>query len=313
MNGTLAVVVVNYGSSALVESNLGATADDAEPAHVVVVDNYSTPQERDRISELCARRGWDLVAPADNTGFGTGMNIGARRAFELGATELLLLNPDARIDAASVDALRAAVAGPGCIMASPIVRSPDGRVWFGGLDLYLDDGTVRGIRRRADFPSAERIEWLSGACLWITREVWDLVGGFDDGYFLYWEDVDLSARLLAAGGEVVVVRDAVAWHDEGGTHRGADQRSEAKSATYYYYNIRNRMLFAARHLDDSGIRAWSRTSLRAAKAILLRGGRRQFLRPVPPLRAAYRGLRDGRRIAAEAIRAHRTAASAPRA
>lgn len=313
MNGTLAVVVVNYGSSALVDSNLGATADDAAPAHVVVVDNYSTPQERAQITELCARRGWELVAPADNTGFGMGMNAGAMRAFELGATELLLLNPDARIDAASIDVLRAAVAGPGHTMASPIVRSPDGRVWFGGLDLYLADGTIRGTKHRADFPAAERIEWLSGACLWITRDVWDLVGGFDDDYFLYWEDVDLSARLLAAGGEVVVVADAVAWHDEGGTHRGAGQRAEAKSETYYYFNIRNRMLFAARHLDDDGIRAWSRTSLRAAKAILLRGGRRQFLRPVPPLRAAYRGLRDGRRIATEAIRAHGAEPIAPRA
>ena len=303
MNGTLAVVVVNYGSSALVDSNLGATAEDAVPAHVIVVDNFSTAEERGQITALCARRGWDLVAPADNTGFGTGMNAGVRRALELGATELLLLNPDARIDAASIDALRAAVAGAERTMASPVVRSPDGRVWFGGLDLYLADGTIRGIGRRADFPGAERIEWLSGACLWITREVWELIGGFDDEYFLYWEDVDLSARLLAAGGEVVVVPDAVAWHDEGGTHRGAGQRAEAKSETYYYYNIRNRMLFAARHLDDDGIRAWKRTSLRAAKAILLRGGRRQFLRPVPPLRAAYRGLRDGRRIAAEAIRA----------
>ncbi|HWV50854.1 MAG TPA: glycosyltransferase family 2 protein, partial [Microbacterium sp.] len=273
----LAVVVVNYGSSALVDSNLGATVDDAAPAHVVVVDNYSTPGERDRITALCARRGWELIAPADNTGFGAGMNAGVRRALELGASELLLLNPDARIDGASIDALRAAVAGPGRTMASPIVRSPDGRVWFGGLDLYLADGTIRGIRRREDFPGAQRIEWLSGACLWITRDVWELVEGFDDDFFLYWEDVDLSARLLAAGGEVVVVPDAVAWHDEGSTHKGAGQRAEAKSETYYYYNIRNRMLFAARHLDDVGIRAWRRTSLRAAKAILLRGGRRQFL------------------------------------
>ena len=58
--------------------------------------------------------------------------------------------------------------------------------------------------------------------------------------------------------------------------------------------------------DADGIRRWRRTSMRNAWQVLLQGGRRQFVRPLPPLRAAWRGLRDGRRIARTALSGSRT-------
>lgn len=302
MGTGIAIIVVNYGSSRLVDVNLAATHSACPEAEVVVVDNFSTLPEREAITEVCARRGWNLVTLERNTGFGGGMNAGVARALSLGASELLLINPDATIDAGSMAALRRAVDGEELVAASPVVEDAAGRTWFAGVDLYLADGTMRNPARRAEFPEAERIGWLSGACLWMRGDVWEAVGGFDEEYFLYWEDVDLSARLLNAGVRLEVVKTARALHDEGATHRSLEQRVEAKSELYYYYNIRNRMLFAARHLGPEGVRAWQRSSWSAAKAILLRGGRRQFLRPVAPLRAAFRGLRDGRRIARAALR-----------
>ncbi|MBE9927255.1 glycosyltransferase family 2 protein [Cellulosimicrobium cellulans] len=282
------MVVVSYGSAALLERNLGARGAVGE-ARVLVVDNRSTTPERERVSRLADERGWDLLAPAENLGFGGGANLGMRAAFDAGADEVLLLNPDATIAAADVRTLRAAVQDDRLLLVSPVVLTPAGRRWFGGLDVYLDDGTFRAPSRRDEHPGAARVEWLSGACLLVTREVWERTGGFDDAYFLYWEDVDLSYRLQRAGGRVAVVEDAVAVHDEGGTHRDGRQRPEAKSETYYYYNIRNRMLFAAQHLDEVSVRRWRRSAPGNARAVLRRGGRRQFLRPVVPLRAAWRG------------------------
>lgn len=294
-----AIVVVSYGSSALLERHLAATAAAAPEARVVVVDNRSTETELAAVTELTRRQGWDLVALERNTGFGGGVNAGVERALELGAQAVLVINPDASIDRAGIEAL--ARAGDARTLRSPIVRSPDGRVWFSGLDIDLSDGEIRSPRRRAEHPDGRPVPWLSGACLWITREVWALAGGFRDDYFLYWEDVDFSRRVAELGGSLLVVDDAVAVHDEGGTHRGGRQRSEAKSELYYYWNIRNRMRFAVDHLDAEGIRRWRRTALPAAWRIVMRGGRRQLLRPVPPLRALWRGLRDGRRIAEQAL------------
>nr|WP_277603993.1 glycosyltransferase family 2 protein [Agrococcus sp. ARC_14] len=295
----MAIVVVSYGSSALLAQHLAMTAAAVPEARVVVVDNFSTAQERAAVTALTKRMGWDLVALDDNTGFGGGVNAGVAHALEHGAAAMLVLNPDASIDRQGVEAL--AAAGDARTLRSPVVRSPSGRVWFSGLDIDLVDGEIRHPKRRPEHPDGRPVPWLSGACLWITREVWELSGGFDHDYFLYWEDVDFSRRVVERGGELLVVHGAVALHDEGGTHKETSQREEAKSELYYYWNIRNRMRFAAGHLDADGIRRWQRRSLPAAWRIVMRGGRRQLLRPIRPLRALWRGLRDGSRIAEEAL------------
>jgi GT2 family glycosyltransferase len=297
MGAAAAFVVVNYGSSELLAANLVASAVSCGPAIVVVVDNPTTDDERRRVRALSAAQGWSLVEASENVGFGGGMNLGVARARELGATEFLLLNPDARIGAEAWKTLHAALT-PNALVAPRIVDGV-GRTWFDGADLYLSDGRTMGAHRRSQRPGEPRWPWLTGACLLVGDDLWQRVGGFDEEYFLYWEDVDLSRRVVDAGGELVLVRDAEVVHDEGGTHREAG-RPEAKSSTYYYHSIRNRLMFAVKHLDDEGVRRWSRSSIAAAKEVLLRGGRRQFAHPMAPLRAAYRGIRDGRRL----VRAH---------
>ena len=146
--GRWAVVVVNYGSSALLEANLVVTAADARPDIVVVVDNPTTDAERARVRELAGRERWTIVEPAVNTGFGGGVNIGVAAAVEQGATALLLLNPDARIDADSVIRLRAATDREPRALCAPRIVTPAGSVWFAGADVLLADGRTRGRAKR---------------------------------------------------------------------------------------------------------------------------------------------------------------------
>lgn len=285
----LAVVVVNYGASDLLAEGLVAVSRDLPGADVIVVDNLSTQAERAAITELGATHGWEIVPAPENLGFGAGCNMGAATAWGRGATRVLLLNPDATIDSASVAQLEEAIAADPRALVAPVVRRPDGSVWTAGNRLDPASGRMLGRTERP----GEGVLWLSGACLMLTRDLWDRIGGFDDDYFLYWEDVDLSARVTAAGGRLRVLTDAVAVHLVGGTQPATAGR--ARSPLYYYFNIRNRQLFADRHLDPALRRRWRRSSLAAAREVLLRGGRRQFLRPVPVLRIAWRGLRDARR------------------
>ncbi|MCM3778119.1 glycosyltransferase family 2 protein [Microbacterium hydrocarbonoxydans] len=291
----LAVVVVNYASSALLRQNLVRTCASVDPDIVVVVDNLSSDEERSSVRLLAESARWHLVEPSTNLGFGGGMNAGVERALDLGAQDLLLLNPDATITHDAVRALQDIVAESRFTVVAPRIVDSAGDVWFDGADLYLSDGRTMGASKRDRRPDEERWEWLSGACLLIPAEIWRRTGGFDDEYFLYWEDVDFSRRVVAAGGTLVVAHEATAVHDEGGT-QGRDPSDRAKSFGYYYFNIRNRLLFAAKQLDDEGVRRWRRGAWRSAREVLLRGGRRQFLRPWAALVAAYRGVRDGRRL-----------------
>ena len=307
------VVVVNYGSSALLEENLAPLARAVDGLTVVVVDNLSTDDERRRVLALGEREGWSVVTPPGNEGFGTGCDLGVERARALGAQWHVLLNPDATMAPEALDALVAAVRDEPDVLAAPRIERPDGSTWSAGSDLYLDDGRVRSRRRRPDDVDPARVRpWLTGACLALSDDLWRRAGGFDDAYFLYWEDVDLSQRVVEAGGRLRLLDDVVAVHAEGGTQgtgaaggAGAASAGEAKSATYYRYNIRNRAVYAVRHLDDADLRRWHRRTPRVAWEILLQGGRRQFLTSPGTLAVGARAVLESRRLVRAELRRRR--------
>lgn len=299
MTAPIAVVVVNYASSALLADNLVATCAAVPEASVVVCDNHSTAAEAAQLAELAGLHGWTVIYSPTNLGFGGGVNAAAGRAFANGAQEVLLLNPDARIDGPSMAALRAATAADRLTLAAPVIRTSTGKVWFDGADLYLDRGETRGRSHRAEHPGAEAIQWISGACMLLTREVFEATGGFDPEYFLYWEDVDLSWRAAKVGVKLVVVAEASAVHDAGGTQERTGRRG--KSRVYYFYNARNRLLFAARHLDPQAVRRWLRATPGASYRILLRGGRAQLLSDPGLLWAVLKGSWAGIRLARAAL------------
>ncbi|MCM3695171.1 glycosyltransferase family 2 protein [Microbacterium oleivorans] len=296
MSPRAAVVIVNYGASAILEPN-AATVTPPADGFVVVVDCFSSADERQRIEAACHRHGWVPVLLEHNAGFGGGTNAGVEVALRRGAEVIVALNPDATIDSHSLTQLVQAAADDPEALVSPVIVDGTGGVWFGGSDLYLDDGSIAGARRRVERAGRPRHEWATGACFAMSAGLWSRVGGFDEEYFLYWEDVDLSRRVLDAGGSLRTL-PVTAVHDEGQTHVDAVQ-GRAKSETYYYYNIRNRLLYAAKHGDAEMVRRWWRATPRVSWLILMQGGRAQ-LRSLAPWRALARGIRDGRRAIASA-------------
>jgi GT2 family glycosyltransferase len=284
----VALVVVNYGSSGLLATNLPRTVDGSG-VRVVVVDSFSGAGERAAVTRRAADHGWDLLTPDTNVGFGGGTNLGAAHALAAGARVLVFLNPDAWTDPAGLAALAAAVRSQDRALVAPRIHRPDGSLYSRGLTyLHRADGTMSGRRT-----SPDDVPWLSGACLAVGAELWGELGGFDEDYFLYWEDVDLSWRATALGACLEVVDGARVVHDEGGTQ---ESRGRAKSETYYRYDIRNRMLFARKNLDPADVRRWRRTLPRAARAVALRGGRRQFVEGIGPWRGVARGVVEALRV-----------------
>jgi GT2 family glycosyltransferase len=281
---TAAVVVVNYAASRLLAENLPAVSGVPGIA-VVVVDNMSSPGERTAVAELAAVHGWTFVGLPGNPGFGSAVNAGVARARETGAEQVVLLNPDATLTVPVLESLVAAARDDDALIC-PLVEDSTGAVWFAGGELDVADGVTR--TRGVDVGTAAH-PWVTGACLAFSVGLWDRVGGFDDRFFMYWEDIDLSSRVLAGGGRVVVRRDLRVVHQVGGTQAG-----EGKSGLYCRYNCRNRLLYAALHVPDHQLRRWVRRAPRYASLVVQRGGRRALARrPVVPLWSALRGTVEG--------------------
>lgn len=293
--GRMGIVVVNYGSHALLDENLSNVPDDYL---VVVVDNFYSLDERQAAAELAARRAWRFIAMPDNPGYGRACNAGLELAREAGCTTLMVLNPDARITRAVLDELHGHVESRPTELVSPRIADSTGRYVFVGVDLLLRNGRMRRAGTGNDDGDDDGNHeaavqfWLTGACVAFSETLLDDTGGFADAYFLYWEDVELSTRAARAGYTLTVRHDLVVVHDEGGTqNRTVEDR--AKSDTYYYYNTRNRLLFAARMLSRRRQLAWLVATPAASWEILMRGGRRQLLANRTPLWAALTGTGAG--------------------
>ncbi|KQX08042.1 MULTISPECIES: glycosyltransferase family 2 protein [unclassified Leifsonia] len=273
-----AIVVVNYGSSALLSANLAAGDAPGAATETVIVDNFTSTAEAERLAHLAAENGWRVVWNERNVGFGTAVNAGVEHARSLGCSAFIVLNPDAIITAAVAAELFASVVSNRNVLVAPRIVRTDGRPWFEGATL----DTTTGFTSTAPGSDSASIDgWITGACVAVHDDLWTRSGGFDDDYFLYWEDVDLSWRCRTAGGFLRVRADLEVVHDVGGTQAGT-----GKTPAYVYYNCRNRLLFAAKNLPAETRRAWSARNVSYAYRIITRGAGRRVLYRRPRLIAA---------------------------
>lgn len=169
---------------------------------IVVVDNASS----DRSRQVARGAGADVVAHAENHGFGAAANLGARRT---SGDFFFLLNPDIRFSSADIsDRLLENFADSRVALVGPRLVLPDGRTQDSAREVPTPLTLLRrrwGNRPYGAIVSTVRREvpWVVGACVVVRRSAFDSVGGFDTRFFLYFEDVDLCVRLAAVGRSVL--------------------------------------------------------------------------------------------------------------
>ena len=213
-DSALAVVVVCHDSAGEVAATLAALGAQLRPGdEVIVVDNASRDGTPDVVRAAAPQA--TVVESKENLGFAGGCHAGARASR---APLVFLLNPDAVPAAGCLDALRACAAErPGWGAWQALVTMADGELvnTAGNVVHYLGFGWAGDIGRPvADVdPRPREVGFCSGAALVVRREAWDAVGGFDERYFMYGEDLDLSLRLRLAGWGVGIAPDARVAHD----------------------------------------------------------------------------------------------------
>lgn len=210
------VAIVNWNTA---EAALAAAraylASEGVEARVTIVDNDSAPEQCELLRTECPA-GARLDLAGENLGYGRAAN----RALRGGGAELVCVsNPDVLPEAGALAALAAATrAEPRAGMVGPIFGGDADRYHAAlpGAATMLARIFVGsfGERRQPSPPSGKlaEVEQPSGACFVVPRPLWEQVGGFDEGFFLWYEDVDLAKRLRDAGRRNLVAGSARVEH-----------------------------------------------------------------------------------------------------
>jgi GT2 family glycosyltransferase len=240
----ISAVVVSYQSAATLGRCL-ASLPPPEPGRceLLVVDNAST----DGSLELVRREhpGARLLALAANVGFGAAVN---RAAAEARGDAMLLLNADAWLMPGALDALARRLASrPRLAWVAPRLVYPDGRPQFAWEpEVSLLGEAARKLRNRFEsrqwshtvLPRVLRPlgpGWFTAACALVRREAFRDVGGFDERFFLYFEDTDLCLRLRRAGWELAQEPAARVVHVSAGSGGGAAAAAAYRQAQLAFY------------------------------------------------------------------------------
>ncbi len=236
----VAVQVVNYRTRRHLEACLPTVVADLAglDSRVLVLDNASG----DDLAPLAAAYPDVVFETAErNVGFGAGHN---RLAARHDARAVLFLNPDTRfVEPHTVARLLEALGGD-VVAVGPQLLSASGDVD------RRDHGELHGLRgrlaqaagdshwRRRDAPAD--VAWVSGAACLVDRAVFDAVGGFDEGFFLFKEEEDLLLRMRGHGGRVRYLPTVRVWH-EGGVVASRDEHMASSASRFAEKHVRGRV------------------------------------------------------------------------
>jgi GT2 family glycosyltransferase len=212
----VSIIIVNYNLSrevisCLVSLELHLQKDSF---NVIVVDNNSTDSELEPLKEHIQTKSFcEIVVLNRNLGFGSACNIGAGKA---SGDLLCFLNPDTTTESDFLRCLVEAFDSSGCTMIGPVYNEP--RIFefssgyfpnliFESLSIIMIgrhlEAALMSLRRIFGGPHL-KVDWILGACMLLSKTNFNRLGGFDESFFLYFEEVDLCRRIYAQGGLILV-------------------------------------------------------------------------------------------------------------
>lgn len=278
------IVLINYnGQDNTIEclDNLRSISTEGFILNTIVVDNLS--KNKLIIDEVDYRKiKLSVIYNNVNSGFSGGCNIGIKKALEQGADYILLLNNDTLVHENFLVELfdfmekksEVGIVSPkiyfekGFEFHKERYRNDElGKVfWYAGgkFDWKNIIGQHVGVDQVDDgqFEESVPVDFATGCCVLIRKEMFKLVGFFDEKYFLYYEDADYSVRVLKKGYKIFYVPKSIIWHKNAGS-------SGSGSSLQDYYITRNRLYFGVKYASSRAKIALIRESLR----ILINGNR----------------------------------------
>jgi GT2 family glycosyltransferase len=239
------VIIVAHDSGALLSEAVASVVGQVQPGRVVVVDAGSIDGAVEALAETFPTV---RVIRTENRGFAAGNNAGL---IDTAGEYVLLLNPDAALEERGVLTLVArAKSNRTAAIVAPCVTDPDGATQAGSFGPFPTLRTTLAARGNALLnrisggrvarPPVLRgttpVDWVTGACMLVRRAAIEKVGPMDEGFFLYYEDVEWCHRMHDAGWAVLIEPSTTCVHARGGSGGGDSAAAqEAYRASFYRY------------------------------------------------------------------------------
>lgn len=246
--------------------------------NVVVIDNGSTDGSAARIRDTFP---WAKVMEnGKNLGFAGGCNAGIRCAQQQGSDYIWLLNNDTTVDPGALRAMvEKAQTNPTIGAVGSVIYFMDEptrlQCWGGGYVNFWLGKSGHYLKEVAD----DKIEFITGCSLLLSRAAVDEIGALDEGFFMYWEDVDICFRLRHAGWLLAVAADSKLWH------KGYTSIGKGKVSSYRDFNSSAGHFFR-KHAPSPLFSMWAGFALRLGKRIVSGDWKK--------LQATWIGMKQGR-------------------
>jgi hypothetical protein len=263
----IAAIIINYKTPGLTLdclASLQAEISDLPGSQAIVVDNASDDDSVAILGREIKARSWEnwvgLAQSTLNAGFSAGNNFGIAAAREGAFDGFLLANSDTVVHRGALRHLCAALwNAPTTGLVGPRLEWPSGEVQascfrrispLSELAAAAKTGVLSRLVR-GDLPIpvdpnngtvTESVEWISFACVLIRAEVFAAVGPMDEGFFMYYEDVDYCRRARLAGWKIAYAPEARVVHLRGGRTPDEFAQEERRRRPRFYYESRSRYL-----------------------------------------------------------------------
>jgi len=239
----LSIIILTYNSSRYIEGLLDSLKNFAKDSEVLIVDNNS-PDETVKLANK-----FDFVKvleTGENLGFAKGINFGAKKA---NGDFLLFINPDAVFKSGKIedfisvfDDSEVGACGGKLISLDGEVEKSAGRFFnlWEALAITLGVDEVLGVRFSPD--SRKEVDFVSGGSMMVRRIAFEKVGGFDENFFMYLEDMDFCYRMKKVGYKTIFTPEIVISHaGQGSSNREFAILNTYKGLLYFYKKRKNKL------------------------------------------------------------------------
>lgn len=215
MNPLVSIIILNYNGKEFIERCIGSVlADSYQPREVIVVDNASVDDSMKLAEPFSGQI--QLVYNPENYGFPKGCNEGIKQA---AGEYIILLNIDTEVTLGWIDALiNPLLQDESIAVTASKLLFPDRKtIQFAGGCIHPNGLTAHdgyGVVDEGQFDESKECGYVTGASVAIRRSALDMVGGMDEGFPLYYEDVDLCVRLQQEGYKVMYEPSSLVYHFE---------------------------------------------------------------------------------------------------